>query len=135
MHVAIAGNIGSGKTTLAKMLGKNYRWDVQLESVDDNPYLKDFYEDMKRFKWVKRLLNKFKNTGDLNVHLVMNHFIILYNVFGDATTPLLFYKLDKDLWSILKTFVIYLERLPEFPITALHDIPVDEKCLQLLNDL
>ena len=95
----------------------------------------DFYEDMKRFKWVKRLLNKYKNTGDLNVHLVMNHFIILYNVFGDATTPLLFYKLDKDLWSILKTFVMYLERLPEFPITALRDIPVDEKCLQLLNDL
>ena len=85
----------------------------------------DFYEDMKRFKWVKRLLNKYKNTGDLNVHLVMNHFIILYNVFGDATTPLLFYKLDKDLWSILKTFVIYLERLPEFPISALHDIHVD----------
>ena len=95
----------------------------------------DFYEDMKRFKWVKRLLNKYKNTGDLNVHLVMNHFIILYNVFGEATTPLLFYKLDEDLWSILKTFVIYLKRLPEFPISALHDIPVDEKCLQLLNDL
>ena len=95
----------------------------------------DFYEDMKRFKWVKRLLNKYKNTGDLNVHLVMNHFIILYNVFGDATTPLLFYKLDKDLWSILKTFVIYLETLPEFPISALHDIPVDEKCLELLNDI
>ena len=95
----------------------------------------DFYEDMKRFKWVKRLLNKYKNTGDLNVHLVMNHFIILYNVFGDATTPLLFYKLDKDLWSVLKTFVIYLERLPEFPITKLHDIPVDKKCLELLNDL
>ena len=95
----------------------------------------DFYEDMKRFKWVKRLLNKYKNTGDLNVHLVMNHFIILYNVFGDATTPLLFYKLDEDLWSILKTFVMYLERLPEFQITKLHDIPVDEKCLELLNDL
>ena len=95
----------------------------------------DFYEDMKRFKWVKRLLNKYKNTGDLNVHLVMNHFIILYNVFGDATTPLLFYKLDEDLWSILKTFVMYLERLPVFPITKLHDIPVDKKCLELLNDL
>ena len=62
-------------------------------------------------------------------------FIILYNVFGDATTPLLFYKLDEDLWSILKTFVMYLERLPEFPITKLHDITVDEKCLEVLNDL
>lgn len=51
MHVAIAGNIGSGKTTLAKMLGKTYRWDVQLESVEDNPYLKDFYEDMTRWSF------------------------------------------------------------------------------------
>ncbi len=51
MHVAIAGNIGSGKTTLAKMLGKTYGWNVQLESVDDNPYLKDFYEDMTRWSF------------------------------------------------------------------------------------
>lgn len=51
MHVAIAGNIGSGKTTLAKMLGKNYGWQVELESVDDNPYLKDFYEDMPRWSF------------------------------------------------------------------------------------
>lgn len=51
MHVAIAGNIGSGKTTLAKMLGKRYGWDVQLESVEDNPYLKDFYEDMNRWSF------------------------------------------------------------------------------------
>ena len=95
----------------------------------------DFYEDMKRFKWVKRLLNKYKNTGDLNVHLVMNHFIILYNVFGDATTGLLFYKIDKDLWSILKTFIVFLGRLPDYPKTALHDVPVDPKCLEVLKEL
>ena len=95
----------------------------------------DFYEDMKRFKWVKRLLNKYKNTGDLNVHLVVNHFIILYNVFGEATTALLFYKIDKELWGVLKTFLVYLERIPEYPKTALHDIPVDEKCLELLNSI
>ena len=40
----------------------------------------DFYDDMKRFKWIKRLLNKYKNSGDLNVHLLLNHFIILYNI-------------------------------------------------------
>ncbi|OEK04342.1 deoxynucleoside kinase [Roseivirga misakiensis] len=51
MHVAIAGNIGSGKTTFAKKLGKQFNWDVQLESVEDNPYLKDFYEDMKRWSF------------------------------------------------------------------------------------
>ena len=49
----------------------------------DNPQAvteDDFYEDMKRFKWIKRLLNKYKNSGVLNVHLLLNHFIILYNV-------------------------------------------------------
>ena len=51
MHVAIAGNIGSGKTTLAKKLGKQYNWDVQLESVEDNPYLADFYADMNRWSF------------------------------------------------------------------------------------
>lgn len=51
MHVAIAGNIGSGKTTLAKNLGKHYHWDVQLESVEDNPYLADFYADMNRWSF------------------------------------------------------------------------------------
>ncbi len=51
MHVGIAGNIGSGKTTLAEKLGKHYQWDVQLESVEDNPYLKDFYEDMNRWSF------------------------------------------------------------------------------------
>ena len=104
----------------------------------DNPQAvtqEDFYEDMKRFKWIKRLLNKYKNSGDLNVHLLLNHFIILYNVFGEATTALLFYKIDKDLWGVLKTFIVYLERIPELPKTYLHDIPVDEKCLEILNDL
>ena len=104
----------------------------------ENPHAvtkEDFEEDLKRFKWVKRLLKRYKTTGVLKAHLLINHFIILYNVFGEATTPLLFYKLDEDLWSILKTFVMYLERLPEFPITKLHDIPVDKKCLELLNDL
>ncbi|MGW8123879.1 deoxynucleoside kinase [Roseivirga echinicomitans] len=51
MHVAIAGNIGSGKTTLAQKLGKDYHWNVELESVDDNPYLKDFYDDMSRWSF------------------------------------------------------------------------------------
>ena len=53
----------------------------------DNPQAvteDDFYEDMKRFKWIKRLLNKYKNSGDLNIHLLMNHFIILYNIFQDC---------------------------------------------------
>lgn len=50
-HVAIAGNIGAGKTTLCTLLGKHFGWDVHYESTDDNPYLSDFYEDMKRWSF------------------------------------------------------------------------------------
>ncbi len=51
MHIAIAGNIGSGKTTLAGLLSKHYNWDAHYEDVDDNPYLNDFYEEMQRWSF------------------------------------------------------------------------------------
>lgn len=51
MHIAIAGNIGSGKTTLTTLLSKNYSWEPQFEDVDDNPYLNDFYKDMQRWSF------------------------------------------------------------------------------------
>jgi deoxyadenosine/deoxycytidine kinase len=51
MHVAIAGNIGSGKTTLTGLLSKHYKWDSHFEDVDDNPYLNDFYNDMQRWSF------------------------------------------------------------------------------------
>ena len=51
MHVALAGNIGSGKTTLTGLLSKHYKWDAHYEDVDDNPYLNDFYKDMQRWSF------------------------------------------------------------------------------------
>ncbi len=51
MHIAVAGNIGSGKTTLTGLLAKHYRWEPHFEDVDDNPYLTDFYEDMQRWSF------------------------------------------------------------------------------------
>ncbi|MFO7830219.1 MAG: deoxynucleoside kinase [Bacteroidales bacterium] len=51
MHIAIAGNIGSGKTTLAELLSKHFEWEAHYEDVDDNPYLNDFYEDMQRWSF------------------------------------------------------------------------------------
>ena len=95
----------------------------------------DFYDDLKRIRWIKKLLKKYKNEGELKTHLLINHFIILYNVFGDAATPMLFYKLESEYWSILKTFMVYLQRFPEYPLTKLHDIPIDENCLEKLNSI
>ncbi|MBQ0096828.1 MAG: deoxynucleoside kinase [Bacteroidales bacterium] len=69
MHIAIAGNIGSGKTTLTKMLAAHYGWTPKFESVDYNPYLSDFYEDMERWSFNLQIyfLNKrFKDIVDIN---------------------------------------------------------------------
>jgi len=95
----------------------------------------DFYDDLKRFKWIKKLLRRYKKEGELKIHLLINHFIILYNVFGDAATPLLFYKIDKEFWGVLKTFVVYLDRLPEYPHTGIHDVNIDSECMKQLKSI
>ena len=69
MHIAIAGNIGSGKTTLTKMLAAHYGWTPKFESVDYNPYLADFYEDMERWSFTLQIyfLNKrFKDVVEIS---------------------------------------------------------------------
>ena len=107
----------------------------------DNPQSvtkEDFDNDLKRFKYVKRLLNRYKNTKnieDLKVHLILNHLIVLFNVFNDATIPLLFYNLDQTHWATIKSFLIFLNRLPEFPKTFIDTIQEDQDCLSLLRSI
>ena len=93
----------------------------------------DFDKDLNHFKYIKRLLKRYKNTGVLKTHLLLNHFIILYNIWGEATTPMLFFKIDKDLWSSMKAFIMFLNRFPEYPRTNIHDIQVDIECLKELK--
>lgn len=95
----------------------------------------DFEKDLNHFKYIKRLLKRYKREGELKTHLLLNHFIILYNIFGEATTPMLFFKIEKDLWSSLKSFIIFLNRLPEYPKSGIHDIQVDLYCLTELNKI
>ena len=95
----------------------------------------DFEKDLNHFKYIKRLLKRYKNTGELKTHLLLNHFIVLYNIFGEATTPMLFFKIEKELWSSMKSFIIFLNRLPEYPKSSIHDIKVDLDCLSELNKI
>ena len=95
----------------------------------------DFDKDLNHFRYIKRLLKRYKSSGELKVHLLINHFIILYNIFGDAATPMLFYKIEKNLWSSIKSFIEFLDKLPEYPKTYIHDIPLDEVCLQELRSI
>ena len=104
----------------------------------DNPQAvtKYYFEsDLKRIRYIKRLLKRYKNTGELKIHLIMNHLIILFNVFNDAAVPLLFYNLEEELWPIVKSFLVFLNRIPEYPKTKVDTIDVDQDCLDQLNNL
>lgn len=104
----------------------------------DNPQaltMEDFESDLKRIRYVKRLLKRYKNTGELRTHLILNHLTILFNVFNDAAVPLLFYNLDRDLWPAIKSFLLFLNRFPEYPRTQMHDIKEDEECLSQLQKI
>jgi len=92
----------------------------------------DFDKDLNHFKYIKRLLKRYKNTGVLKTHLLLNHFIVLYNIFGEAATPMLFFKIEEDLWSSMKSFIIFLGKMPEHPKSSIHDIQVDLICLSQL---
>ena len=102
----------------------------------DNPQAvtkSDFEDDLKRIKYVKRLLKRYKNTGELKTHLILNHLTILFNVFNEATVPLLFYNLESDLWPFIKSFLIFLNRIPEYPKTEIIEVNEDEYCLEQLR--
>jgi hypothetical protein len=93
----------------------------------------DFDKDLNHFKYIKRLLKRYKNTGELKTHLIINHFIVLYNIFGDAATPMLFHKIEEELWPVMKTFVLFLNKLPDYPRCFIHDVEVDKVCLDELH--
>ena len=78
-----------------------------------NCIMSEFEEDIKRIKYVKRLIKKYMATGDLKERLILNHIIILSNVFGiEATVRMLFLKLDEKHYPIIKTFLLFLSYMP-----------------------
>lgn len=98
----------------------------------------EFEEDLKRFTYVKKLLNRHYMDNDLKERLILNHIIILYNVFGNSATNMLFFKVAKEQWSGLATFLLYLNRLPD-EIKDLNilssNIQLDSNIIQKLREL
>ena len=111
-------------------------WLLFAQSNYDNPTVekdKEFYDDIKRFKYLKRLFRKYKVTGNLKLRLVLNHIIVLNNVFGVETAcTLLLYKIDKPYWPALKPFLNYLDYL--YP-HELNEINEDKKISERLKEL
>lgn len=107
----------------------------------DNPQcnsVQEFEEDLKKFLYLKKLLSRYKNNGELRERLILNHIIVLYNIFGESATRMLFYKIDESCWSALVTFLIYLERMPErvseYGI-VLSDMALDETIIHTLRKI
>lgn len=131
MHIAICGNIGSGKTTLARMLSKHYNWKSELESVEDNPYLADFYEDMH--KWAFHLqvyflnnrFNQIKNIQASEVSTIQDRtiyedaYIFAANLYKSGFLN------DRDYSSYLSLFhsMIHHVDAPDLVIYLKADIP------------
>ena len=76
--------------------------------------IEEFYDDLKKIKYIKRLFNIYLNDGQLKERLILNHLIVFYNVFPiQAGTRILFYKIEEHFWPMLKTFLIFLDRMPD----------------------
>jgi hypothetical protein len=111
----------------------------------DNPGcvgMDEFYDDLKRFKYIKRLLRKHNVGKDLKERLILNHIIVLGNLFGvEATTKMLFFKLEKKFWPQIKTFLVFLNYMPLKVIVSPGveildiDIPIDEKIFETLKTI
>ena len=102
--------------------------------------IEEFYDDIKRFKYLKRLFGKYEESGDLKERLILNHLVVLYNIFGDAATRMLFFKLSEYL-PYLKPFLVLLNRLPDMVIIS-DDIkvittliPLDQTVVQKLRKI
>ena len=102
----------------------------------DNPQCegeKEFNDDLKRFKYIKRLLKKYSQDGIVKERLILNHIIVLNNVFGpDAASTLLLFKIEPEHWPQLKSFLVYLGMLPENELLNIID---DKKISKVLEEL
>ena len=107
----------------------------------DNPHcvdIKEYFEDVRKLKYIKRLFNRYKEDGVMKERLILNHIISFYNVFdNDAAARLLFFRVGEEYHSLLKTFLVFLNKMPDKINENLYssDIYLDEKIIEILRDL
>jgi hypothetical protein len=98
----------------------------------------EFEDDIKKFLYLRKLILRYKRDGELKERLILNHIIVLFNVFGNAALPMLFFKIDQECWEPLIAFLLYLHRMPnevpEYNIN-LSEIVIDERIIDALRNL
>lgn len=107
-----------------------------------NCIMSEFKEDMKRFNYLKRLFRRYRKVGEIKERLVLNHLVVLYNVFGaEALTRILFFKMSKDDHPIIKTYLLFLSCMPDVvkgikgQDIISSEIPVDLKIAEVLREI
>ncbi len=111
------------------MFAMNHYDNPQADGEDE------FFDDLKRFKYLKRLLKKYHDKDDLKERLILNHIIVLTNVFGvEASSTLLLFKVDQEHWASLKTFMLYLNMIT-WDEPALINVQIDKKIWKTLQNI
>jgi len=95
--------------------------------------IEEFKEDLARFKYLKRLLRRYELADDLQIRLILNHIIVLYNVFGiESANRMLWYKIEPEHWTYIKPFLVFLNYLP---VDEKVEVPLDPLIVDLLRKL
>lgn len=93
----------------------------------------EFYEDLKRFKYIKRLINRYQENDSLSERLILNHIIVIFNVFGiEAACQMLEFRFDRKQWQIIKPFLIFLNYIKNDQYT---DISMDKTVIERLRKI
>ena len=125
---------------MIKKLTENKFLQFALNNYD-NPScatLEEFEDDLKKFLYLNRLLQRYKKNKDLRERLILNHIIVIYNLWGDAASEMLFHKVDEEHWSALIVFLTYLGRLPEYiPGTSTRSTSLkhDKDIVEILREI
>lgn len=110
-----------------KLFASHYYNNPECEDIEE------FKQDLNRFKYLKRLLRRYETTGDLQERLILNHIIVIYNVFGiEPANKMMWFKIEKEHWSYIKTFLVYLHYLPEGEKVG---VPLNENIVEVLRKL
>lgn len=122
------------------MLTEDNFFNYALQHYDNSQCysIDEFNDDLKRFLYLKKLFSRYKNELDLKENLIINHIVVIYNIFGDEATNMLFFKIDEEYWDALVTFLVFLGRMPEeLPQynVKLSEIQLDEYIINVLRNI
>ena len=117
-----------------KLTSKNFKlYAAQHYNNPECLDVEEFNQDVNRFKYIKRLLKRYELTGDLQERLILNHLIVLFNVFGiNAGNRMIWYKVNEEHWHYIKPFLVYLHFLPE---NEKIDVGMDPYIVEVLREL